>query len=316
MLSTWNSAHAMKYKSSLDSAHRTYLTWCAFFGFKAVPALEGVLMMYVRTLADSGLKYGTIKNYMSAVRTLHKMHGVEAPATKAHYHYSRVLQGIKREIGGTVRQKLHLTPKILLTMYDKIDWQDRNEKMFFAASLLAFYTFFRKSNFTCETEKGFAAERHLRRKDVVILHDRLIMVESQWSKTNQFQERLMRFPIVGATDSRLDAVARVTQYFWDDPAPADGPAFRVWKGKTKWVPLTGNWFVKKLKEVLLRCGIDATLYSGHSFRSGGATWAYSRGVPAEFIKLQGDWTSDAYLRYLRLPLEDRVAAAALIAKMD
>ena len=38
----------------------------------------------------------------------------------------------------------------------------------------------------------------------------------------------------------------------------------------------------------------------HSFRRGGASFAFECNVPAELIKFQGDWRSDAYLVYLEM----------------
>ena len=42
------------------------------------------------------------------------------------------------------------------------------------------------------------------------------------------------------------------------------------------------------------------LYSPHSFRRGGASFAFPCNVPAEIIQRQGDWQSDAYLIYLEM----------------
>jgi hypothetical protein len=69
------------------------------------------------------------------------------------------------------------------------------------------------------------------------------------------------------------------------------------------VPLTFNVFDKLLAEVLTSTGHNPTLYSGHSFRKGGATWAFSHGFPTEAIKLLGDWRSDSFLLYIHLSFE-------------
>lgn len=42
---------------------------------------------------------------------------------------------------------------------------------------------------------------------------------------------------------------------------------------------------------------SAVRYTGHSFRRGGATYAFRSGVPGELIQVMGDWKSDAYKRY-------------------
>ena len=39
-------------------------------------------------------------------------------------------------------------------------------------------------------------------------------------------------------------------------------------------------------------------FFGHSFRRRGACFALHSGVPSDYIKLQGDWKSNAYERYL------------------
>lgn len=308
----WENSHAQATINSRQTAARHYLSWCHYYGKVAFPATEATLILYVATLAHSKLAYGTIKVYMSGVRILHRERGLEAPCNKDDYHYQRVLQGIKRDLGGCVKQKLHITPQILLAMFAHIDRTDKNERMFYAACLLAFYTLFRKSNFTTPTEKGFVESRHLKRSDVTFGADGLMYVSSQWSKTNQYRDRQLVFPVAPASTPALNAVECVRGYLLADPAPNTDPMFRVWK-KNKVVPMTGRWFAKKLTVILIRAGINAIEYSGHSFRAGGATWAFQCGLPGEMIKLMGDWKSEAYAGYLRLALQHRVAAAKVLA---
>jgi len=46
--------------------------------------------------------------------------------------------------------------------------------------------------------------------------------------------------------------------------------------------------------------LDPQSFSPHSFRRGGASFAFECNVPGEFIKFQGDWRSDGYLVYLEM----------------
>ena len=62
-----------------------------------------------------------------------------------------------------------------------------------------------------------------------------------------------------------------------------------------------------------RIGLEPAKYSGHSLRRGGATFAFQCGIPAEFIKMQGDWRSDAYLLQLLIPLVDRLISSQTLA---
>jgi hypothetical protein len=64
------------------------------------------------------------------------------------------------------------------------------------------------------------------------------------------------------------------------------------------VPLTHYVFVGGLKHCLRAIGVDASLYSRHSFRRGGATYAHRLGVDPMLIKRMGDWRSDAYMLYI------------------
>ena len=46
-------------------------------------------------------------------------------------------------------------------------------------------------------------------------------------------------------------------------------------------------------------GLDASLYSGHSFRIGAATSAAQAGIQDSIIQALGRWSSGAFLVYVR-----------------
>ena len=93
------------------------------------------------------------------------------------------------------------------------------------------------------------------------------------------------------------------------PADASAPALLV--------TVTYRQYQEKIKSCILALGLDATGYTSHSFRRGGATYAFQCGLSGSFIKKLGDWRSDAYLEYIDCPLEDRVEAGKVIrAKLN
>ena len=61
--------------------------------------------------------------------------------------------------------------------------------------------------------------------------------------------------------------------------------------------------VKHLREALTNAGIDASKFSGHSFRHGAASTAAALGVEDSLIMSLGRWKSSAYLLYVRIPQE-------------
>jgi hypothetical protein len=42
---------------------------------------------------------------------------------------------------------------------------------------------------------------------------------------------------------------------------------------------------------------------------GGASWAFAAEVPTKLIQLYGNWRSDAYKKYLKFNLEDKISVA-------
>ena len=80
-------------------------------------------------------------------------------------------------------------------------------------------------------------------------------------------------------------------------ATPTGPAFVISKSPP-YQPLTVNNFNQILHQSLMRTGLDPTQFTSHSFRRGGASWAYQNDVPVDTIKTIGDWRSNAYQRYV------------------
>ena len=60
------------------------------------------------------------------------------------------------------------------------------------------------------------------------------------------------------------------------------------RGPTDFKVLTCTHFIKHLRYCLRSIGLDTSVYTGHSFRRGGASLAYQAGLPVEAIKLLRD----------------------------
>ena len=78
-------------------------------------------------------------------------------------------------------------------------------------------------------------------------------------------------------------------------------------------PLLTSNFLGFFPRVVSRLHLDPSLFSPHSFRRGGATFAFDCHIPSEIIKLQGDWQSDAYLVYLELSQQQKQRACHAMA---
>ena len=211
------------------------------------------------------------------------------------------MRRIKRLNGQTVSQKLPITPAVLYKMHNQLNLTRSLDATFWAACLVAFFSFFRKSNLLPPTPTAFDPQRHLRNCDVRF-YPRGIILVVRWSKTIQYHNRTLLVPIPKIAHSSLCPWSAVTHAFnlagvYRSPRHSAEPAFMYLDGDIL-KALTYSTFTSKLKETLDKCGFNSSHFSGHSFRRGGASFALHCGVPCDYIKLQGDWKSNAYERYL------------------
>ncbi len=79
-------------------------------------------------------------------------------------------------------------------------------------------------------------------------------------------------------------------------------------------PITYRQYQFVIHKVVSRVGLNPSSFSMHSFRCGGATWAFRSHVPGELVKVQGDWKSNVYLKYLEFSLDQRLVLAQAMAE--
>ena len=185
--------------------------------------------------------------------------------------------------------------------------------------MFAFFGFFRKSTVAvagnrvvdaaeCGAADGAGWQRRiLRRRDIrVDLENDCVVVTLRWTKTIQALDRTLEVYLAGQAGSLLDAVGLFQRLVDRIPASPDAHAF-VYPGDGRRLrALSHGVFVASIKALATRSGLDSSLYAGHSFRRGGATFAFAAGVRGELVQAQGDWRSDAYLAYLELSDVHRV----------
>eukprot|EP01083_Nonionella_stella_P282196 960330_1 len=78
-------------------------------------------------------------------------------------------------------------------------------------------------------------------------------------------------------------------------------------------PLTSTGISKVLSASVSAIGLDASSYSSHSFRKGGATSMSNAGFPDHIIQQAGRWSSECFKRYVSTPAGARLSWAARMA---
>lgn len=305
-----SAAYAESTKKTYASMRLAYLRLCAYFGFQPVPASSSTVVLYVTFLARS-LKPTSLPGYLNIVRLMHCELGLTNPLDNCDVRWVRT--GIQRRLGQPPKQKLAITPTILHDMYLQLDLSDSYVLAFWAACLVGFFAFLRKSSLLpkdktktahclCIGDIGF-------RKD-----DGLAMLTVRHTKTIQFGQRVLCIPLSIHSNPALCPVTALRRLLSSLPSslPKDTPLFSFRSGNSPVASLTYHTFIKTLKSTLKRAGYSPLDYSGHSFRRGGCSHAFRLGVPAALIKSRGDWRSSAYERYITIHEQMNINVARIL----
>ena len=160
-----------------------------------------------------------------------------------------------------------------------------------------------KINLFPPSASGFVATKHLARSNFQppLGERESDRVFSHWAKNNQFKERKHVAYLRHLPDHQLCPMSAIVRAFLSTPVPSNyaGPAFLV-PSPSGFTPLLYSKFLAILKAKLKLLNLDSSRFATHSFRRGGATWAFVGGIPGEIIMAMGDWHSAAYLSYVTI----------------
>lgn len=287
---------------NLKSQWKDYFIFASYFGFDPYHLNVQVLVCYLQLLFRSYSSYSTIVSHVSAVKTLFSLLNLPVEVFQ-HVKVKLTLKGIKKSLGVSVKKACPVNYSILLQVYKVIDWNNALDVTLWASFLFMFFLMLRSSQLFPRVNKDVYVQKILRRKDVVI-KGAFCFVNIYWTKTIQAKEKKLKFVLSRLIDSPFCPVKAYERMCClvtvDDTQPAFG---RV---NVDYIPITYNFFVKKMRLLFKRAGLSPELFSSHSFRRGGATCAFEKGVPDYLIKTQGDWASDAYQSYLDVSVSQRL----------
>ena len=255
--------------------------------------------MYVAYLHNRNLKSSTVKVYLAAVRNLHVTEGYGNPLEGC----LRVKQAVRAlEINGEApKQKMAITLDIMSKIHGLIQFQNFDQLLFWAAMTLAHFGCLRCAEFTVPNQLAFNPSIHLNLNDIVFHNlstgEKFFTIQIKRSKTDR---KNLGFTIyIGCSGHQVCGYCAMHAYYFKHSQKGKtGPLFQFSNGCV----MTRALFVQQTKMYLSLLGFNSSQYSGHSFRSGGATTAAAAGLLDWEIKLLGRWTSDAYRRYIRTPV--------------
>ena len=228
----------------------------------------------------------SIGNYLSGIRTILALSGLDIPDVKDR-QMQMFLTRLKRDMDHTVKQAEPMTPQLLVHMSRVVNYKDKIEVIAWTAVLLGFYMFLRKSNLVPDAMDKFDALQQFQRADINLLGlDRAMMCEIRWTKTIQFKQKVLRFPVLPTENKAICPVFWVHKMIQDNPGNPQDPLFLIHTPLLR-LSLSANQLVYRLRKWLKLVGQDDMAFSLHSLRRGGATFAYQSDMEAEMIKLLG-----------------------------
>lgn len=283
---------------SYGSAVRTYEAFARNYNLlnwdgSPFPASEEALLLFIAYLSTS-VQFGTIKSYLSAVRSFHIDAGFHISQFSSH-RLKRVRAGARRLSVHSERLRLPVTASILFDIFRTLNLRDYNDSLYWSACCLAFFGFLRCAEFTLPAASSFDPTRHLAVADIKVdssFSPSGLSLFLKSSKTDQF--RLGVTVYIGRVDSPVCAVQAVS-HFLHLRGNQRGPLFLFRNGQ----PLSRELITCFLRSRLSLCGYKG-YYAGHSFRIGAATAAAAAGVPDHLIKAMGRWKSEAYQAYIHV----------------
>ena len=277
------------------------MLFCEYFNIRPFPVTSDKCRLYIAFLTKLLTSYGSLCNYLSVLVHANLSLGYDKKFM-SNYEVQLMKRASRRPLGDNPNRKSPITINVLIGIYRLLDLSWRFHAAVWALLLVAFFSLLRKSNLLPATyqEVRNINSPHLRRCNVHFNTQGVILSVYE-TKTIQFKQRLLTIPLPKIHNSILCPAQTLRNYLQMVPAPSNFPVFLI-KDKTLVFlqPLLSSHFARVAKTLVSMLNLDTELYSPHSFRRGGATFAFQAGAHPLFIKCLEEWSSDAYLIYLTL----------------
>ncbi len=243
----------------------------------------------------SSVSHSTIKRYIAGIRS--HLIDLDISAEVSTLRIQRILRGI-RSVHGTkpVKQAAPILLPTLKLMNAKLlkhaDQTGSDADLVYATCFaVAFGVFARMGELTHQV---FDPRIHLTKGDVDIER---ATIRIKVSKTDQYGHTVL-LPLPDPEDQQVSPLALLRRLLSSPrlaDASDDAPLFALGNSHDK--PFRREEVLKRIREVTPKV---PKAFSGHSFRRGSATWAFSVGMNDIQIKVLGRWKVhvESYARYI------------------
>ena len=272
--------------------------FCAATHINPFSASEDSLCLFATHSGNRKISVKTIRVYLHGVLHQNTLLGgnIRVPSLNILYH---VLRGTKRIQRNSLTCPLRL-PITISHLHDICKliasslFHIQDKYMFLASCLIALFGLLRVPKYTSPTVSRFDPSLNLSRSDVSFNHNYSITcLRIKGSKTDPF--RAGTTVRIAATYNKLCPVSATCLYFTFSPNSV-GPLFRRHNGE---------FLTRRTIATFHRIATPRVPHiNTHSFRIGRASAALTAGASDSLICTLGRWSSDCYIRYLRISDRD------------
>jgi hypothetical protein len=312
--STYSTAQRMLSKCAKETKRKMEL-----------PLSQADLLEYIGWLiSERNLKAGTVNSYLSGLRQLHILKGMEPPNMRSGL-VRLLLQGKKNMDSIQARReeqvkRLPITMNVMRLLKEEVRrWPVALDQklLIWAIATVAFHGAFRIHELLCRTESVFDPDFTLMTEDIRVVREhsnaeaKALEVKLKCPKESKVGKSVIIE--VFETKGTLCPVKAFERWRGTCTGRPGQPAFCDRTGR----PVTGARMNSWLK-ILLGKHVDDKKgkFTGHSFRIGLATTLGALGFTTDDIKEAGRWSSSAYEVYMRLPRRRRRTVARLITELE
>jgi integrase len=167
--------------------------------------------------------------------------------------------------------------------------------------ILGFLGLLRISNVAAASRASFDPLRHLRRGDVSIAGNSII-VHLKWTKTLQRYRQSARIQLFSVPNSPACPLTAFMALQRTYPVLPTDP-FLSYRVSGQLFIITQEHLRRVLKRLVLTLNFPSQL-TFHSFRRSGASLAFASGIPFQAIHAHGTWASDSLWAYIDASARD------------
>ena len=290
-MQAWRRSTWSKYKGHFYN----FSFFCFLHGWDPMCPEINTIISYTQSLIKKNVKYGTINNHLSGIKTVLSWHGCSSTiwnSPKLLWNRKSARNTLRcLEPEQSVMDFEHLLVCLVMT-------EDTCHAPIHLALILGFFGLLRVSNFKANNLNEMDKSRNMQLQDITEKNNSLHILII-WSKSNQFSSDKLVLPKTNTPLLCPVTAWRKYKYDYLENQGKDDDPILLYKLSNKLVPMSADKLCSSFRALFNEAGFGNLHYTPHSLRRGGATFFANKGVPLPSIKRHGFWRSEAIEVYLR-----------------